>query len=230
VAWKCFKLDGVSQSVFAQGGVFSNNLLLGTPLAQAAIGDAAMPAVALVLIFNGLILWSLITVNIEWARHGSLSPKGFLRTAWNVMTNPVIVGIVCGMAAGYVDLKLPLWVEQPLRWCGQLGMPMALVALGMGLAEFGLGGHWPLSLSMTALKLVVQPLCVYIIAWLMGLSMLETQVVVLLASVGIGANVYIMSRQFNKLEAAVANGLIVSTVLSAITAPLALALVRWTHA
>ena len=181
---------------------------------------------ALVLIFNGLILWSLITVNIEWSRHGSLSPKGFLRTSVSVFSNPVIVGILCGIAAGYAELQLPEVIDQPIRWIAQLGMPMALVALGMGLAEYGLGGQWKLSLAMTALKLLVQPLCVYLLARMMGLPALETQVVVLLASVGIGANVYIMSRQFNRLEAAVANGLIVSTVLSAITAPLALALVQ----
>lgn len=29
VSWKIFKLDGVSQSVFALGGVFSNNVMLG---------------------------------------------------------------------------------------------------------------------------------------------------------------------------------------------------------
>lgn len=26
---------------------------------------------ALVLVFNGLILWTLVTVSIEWARNGS---------------------------------------------------------------------------------------------------------------------------------------------------------------
>ena len=31
VGWKLFGLDGVSQSVFALGGVFSNNLMLGLP-------------------------------------------------------------------------------------------------------------------------------------------------------------------------------------------------------
>ena len=31
VAWRLFALDGVGQSVFALGGVFSNNVLLGLP-------------------------------------------------------------------------------------------------------------------------------------------------------------------------------------------------------
>jgi malonate transporter and related proteins len=227
VAWKCFGLDGVSQSVFALGGVFSNNVLLGTPLARATLGDAAMPAAALVVVFNALILWSLLTVSIEWARHGSLSFKGFGKTAWSVLTNPVIVGILLGVTVGYTGLDLPAVIEWPLATLARLGMPLALVALGMGLAEYGLGAHWPLSLSMTAIKLVLQPLCVFALARLIGLPLLETQVVVLLASIGTGANVYIMSRQFNRLEGAVAHGLIVSTALSALSTPLALAAMSW---
>ena len=70
IAWKLFALDGVSQSVFALGGVFSNNVLLGLPLAKVALGDAAVPSVALVLVFNALILWTLVTVSVEWAQHG----------------------------------------------------------------------------------------------------------------------------------------------------------------
>ena len=34
MAWKLFKLDGVAQSVFALGGIFSNNSMLGLPLAK----------------------------------------------------------------------------------------------------------------------------------------------------------------------------------------------------
>ena len=38
-----FGQDGVSQSVFALGGVFSNNVLLGLPIAERALGKAALP-------------------------------------------------------------------------------------------------------------------------------------------------------------------------------------------
>jgi hypothetical protein len=46
VAWRLFALDGVGQSVFALGGVFSNNVLLGLPLAKVALGDSVIAAAA----------------------------------------------------------------------------------------------------------------------------------------------------------------------------------------
>ena len=80
LAWKCFGLDGAGQSLFGLGGVFSNNVLLGIPLAKVALGEAALPSVALVLVFNSLTLWTLVTVSVEWARHGSFTAHGFVKT------------------------------------------------------------------------------------------------------------------------------------------------------
>jgi len=70
VARYVFRMDGVSQSVFAMGGIFANNVLLGVPLAKVILGDGAMPSVSLVLVFNSLTLWTLVTVSVEWGATG----------------------------------------------------------------------------------------------------------------------------------------------------------------
>ena len=224
VARQLFALDGVGQSVFALGGVFSNNVLLGLPLARVTLGDAALPAVALVLVFNALILWTLLTVSVEWARHGSFSLRGFARTARGVLSNPVVAGILSGSLFGLSGLPLPDFVALPLGMLGQVAAPMALLVLGMGLAEYGVLGGWKISLAISFLKLLVQPLVVWLLARLIGLPPLETQVVVLLASLAVGANVYLMSRQFQTLEGPVASSLVLTTALAALSTPLALTL------
>jgi hypothetical protein len=53
-AFAIFRMDGTAQSVFAMGGIFANNVLLGLPLAKVTLGEAALPAVSLVLVFNSL--------------------------------------------------------------------------------------------------------------------------------------------------------------------------------
>ena len=78
--------------------------------------------------------------------------------------------------------------------------------------------------AITALKLLVQPLVVWAIARAIGLPPLETQVVVLLASIAVGVNVYLMATQFRALQNAVAASLVLSTLGSAMTTPLLLAL------
>ena len=227
VAWKAFGLDGVGQSIFALGGVFSNNVMLGLPLAKMVLGDAALPSVALVLVFNALILWTLVTASVEWARHGSLSLHGGARTLIAVLANPIVAAILSGALFGLAGFSIPGPIDVPLALLGQVAAPMTLAALGMGLAEYGLRDGLRISVAITAIKILLQPLVVWILARILGLPPMETEVVVLLASIGVGANVYLMSRQFKALEGPVAGSLVLSTALAALTTPLILAM---THA
>ncbi len=225
VAWKAFGLDGTGQSVFGIGCIFSNNIMLGLPLAKATLGDAAIPAVALVLVFNALILWSLVSVSIEWHRHGSLSLRGFRNTLKSVLRNPVILAILAGSSFGLSGGNLPESLDTPLKMLGQTGMPLALVALGMSLADYQLRDAWKTSLAISALKLILLPLVIWGLCLLIGLPKLETRVMVLLGSIGLGANVFLMSRQFKAVEGGIAGALILTTACSAVTTPFFVAVV-----
>ncbi|HFI5325939.1 TPA: AEC family transporter [Serratia liquefaciens] len=221
-ARRVFKLDGVAGSVFALGGIFSNNVMLGLPIASVMLGEAAIPSVALVLVFNGLILWTLVTISIEWARNGSPTLQGFIKTARSVLTNPLIIGILSGTLFSLTGLPLPTFVDQPVSMLGQVAAPLSLVVLGMGLAEYRISEGWRLSSGICFLKLIVQPLIIWLLAWMMDLPPMETRVVVLLGSMAVGVNVYLMARQFNVLTAPAATSLVMSTVLAAVTTPLIL--------
>lgn len=226
LAHRIFKLDGVSQSIFALGGVFSNNVMLGLPIAKLMLGNAALPSVALILVFNALTLWTLVTISVEWARHGSFSARGFAKTAHSVLTNPIVAAILLGSAWGLTGWKLPQIVDTSIGMVSNAAAPMALLALGMGLAEFGIGHDWRVPLIISLLKLVAHPLLVWGIAVLLKLPAMETKVVTLMASISIGANVYLMSRQFQSMEGPIASALVLSTALAAITTPLLLTLMN----
>ncbi|NSL56624.1 AEC family transporter [Uliginosibacterium aquaticum] len=226
MAARIFHLDGVSGSIFALGCIFSNNVMLGLPLAKATLGDAALPSVALVLVFNALTLWTLVTVSIEWAQHGEFSVKGFAKTARSVITNPIVAAIVSGTLYGLTGLPLPHLVAQPLAMVGAAATPMALVVLGMGLAEYSVREGLTQSLTVCLMKLIVLPLVVGLLAWGLGLPKMETQVVVLLSSMAMGVNVYLMSRQFKVFEAPTAAGMVLSTLLAAVTTPVVLTVIE----
>ena len=81
----------------------------------------------------------------------------------------------------------------------------------MGLAEFGVRDGIRESAAICVVKLAVQPLAVYALARLLALPPLETQAIVLLASLPVGANVYLMAREFGALEGPVAASLVLST-------------------
>lgn len=224
VAWKVFRLDGTAQSVFALGGIFSNNVMIGVPIAKLMLGNAALPSVALILVFNALTLWTLVTISVEWAQHGSFSLHGFGKTAKSVLTNPLVAAILLGTAWGLTGWKMPTVVNTTLGMISNTAGPMALIALGLGLAEYGVGKDLRQPAAIALFKLVAHPLAVWGIAYLLGLPKMETQVVTMLASIATGANVYLMSRTFQTMEGPVAGGLVLSTALSALSTPLVIAL------
>jgi predicted permease len=219
------RMDGVSQSVFAMGGIFSNLVLLGIPIAKVTLGEAALPAVSLVVVFNSLVLWTLVTVSVEWARHRDLSARSLLRTARGVITNPIVASILAGTAFGFVGIALPVIVDQTLSMVSQAAVPLSLIALGMGLAEFGIRAEWRPSFAISMLKLVAQPAVVYAFAGLLALPPLETAAIVMLAALPIGANVYLMSRQFGVLSGAIASAIVLTTGIAALSMPVILTLI-----
>ena len=92
----------------------------------------------------------------------------------------------------------------------------------MGLAEFDMRNGWRISVAIRAAKLQPPPMVIWLLARSLGLPPMETQIVVLPASSAIGANVYLIPRQFKTLEGPVAGSLVLSTGLAALNTPVVL--------
>lgn len=219
IAAKVFRLTSIAGSVFALGGIFSNNVMLGIPIATVLLGEQALPSVALVLVFNSLILWTLLTVSVEWSKHGSFSLQGLGRTLISVLKNPLIIGILSGTAWSFLQRPLPLIAAQPIDLLGTIAAPLSLVTLGMSLAHYRVRDGLKESYSICLLKLIVQPMCIWAIAWLTDLPALESKVVVLLGSMAVGVNVYLMSQKFQVLTGPAAASMLFSTLFAAVTTP-----------
>jgi predicted permease len=119
-----------------------HNVLLGIPIAHLLLTERHIPPVALALVFNALILSTLVTLSVEWSRHGEFSSRGIGRTAKGVLTNPVVASIVGGAAYGFAGLTTPAQIERPMAMLAAAIGPMSLVALGLSLAEFGIRKGW----------------------------------------------------------------------------------------
>jgi len=107
------------------------------------------------------------------------------------------------------------------------GAPFLGICVGMQLMasrghEFGVTEGWRESTAISFVKLVLHPLAVWSLAYLLRLPPLETRAVVLLASLPVGANVYLMAREFNSLPGPVAASLVLSCAAAAVTTPLVL--------
>ena len=105
-------------------------------------------------------------------------------------------------------------------------LSLALVTMGMGLAAYRISSGLREALVMSVAKLLMLPLLAWSLARLLGLSTLDGQTVVLLASVPMGVNSYLISRRFGALEGPVSTAMLVSTLASAGLTPLLIVVLR----
>lgn len=219
------KLSPQEGAVFGIGGIFSNNVMIGIPLIMLFMGDEAIAVSALVISFNALLLWSLVSFAIEWADHGSFSLKGFLLTFRGVLKNPIVIGIMLGLLVSYFRIPIPSFAGKTIEMFSNMVAPLSLLALGMGLAKYKLGANLKVSLNITFFKLILHPLIIWAAALLLGLPPFETKAIVILGSIATGMNVYLMALKFKVIEDATASSIILTTILSAITTPLIVVLI-----
>ncbi|SCB85897.1 hypothetical protein GA0061081_10294 [Gilliamella bombicola] len=224
IASKIFKLNGSESTIFAMGSIYTNTVFVGIPIIKMLLGDDAIPIVAIVVIFNALILWTLATVSIEFVQMGKFSTKGIVKAFKNVSKNPIIIGIFTGIVVNFIGLPLPNFIDKSTKMVSEMTAPLSLIVLGMGLAEYKICDKLLITTAICALKLTVLPVVTYILGKLIGLPTLELQVVVLLSSVSIAINCYMMARQFEVLQGPIASSLLISTTLSSITTPLILSI------
>ncbi|SCC21591.1 hypothetical protein GA0061080_104614 [Gilliamella intestini] len=224
IASKLFKLNGSESTLFAMGGIYTNTVFVGIPIIKMLLGDKAIPIVAIIVIFNALILWTLATVSIEFVQMGKFSGQSFIKALKNVSKNPIIIGIFTGIVVNYIGLPMPKFINQSTKMVSDMTAPLSLIVLGMGLAEYKIRDKLLVTTAICSLKLAILPIATYILGKLIGLPTLELQVVVLLSSVSIAINCYMMARQFQVLQGPIASSLLISTALSSITTPLILSI------
>lgn len=222
---RVFHQDSTGQVITGMGGIFGNNVQLGVPIVQVSLGNAAIPTISLIIIFNVLLLWTAATACVEFGRTGGhVDTKKFVRALFNIFKNPIVLGIVLGSCWGLTGWHLPGVIDKTLGWVSAATTPAALIAVGMALAQHSFKAAFPKGCLISALKLVVQPLIVYALCRVIGLGELQTNATTLLSCLPVAINLYIMSNEFESEEAAASNAIFVSTLISAVTVPLTLAL------
>jgi malonate transporter and related proteins len=224
VARGALRVSKADSALVGIASVFSNNGLLGVPLVQVLLGPSAMPAVAWVMMFNAITLWTLVTLAVESARQGEANWKNVRTTLLKVASSPIVIGIGCGVIAAVTGFSVPSPFGSLLDYVSAAAGPLALVALGLDVAHYDVRQGWRTALVICVMKLLLQPFIAWGLCTLLGLPLLESRVVVLMSSLSVGVNVHLMAQHFDAQQSAIASALVLSTLLGAITTPLLLTL------
>ena len=214
-----FGRDLATASIAGMSAGYANTVMLGIPLVLMAYGDAGMLPVFLIIAFHSAQMFFVVTVLVEASRgqRGDIG-KLIVNVLRGLVLNPVVMGLLAGVAWNIWGLGLPKPVDALLQLLGKAAIPCSLFSLGASLARYRLMGALAEASASSALKLLLHPLAVYLLgAYVFALEPLWLNVAVILAATPVGINVYLFAMRYDTGTAPSATAILLSTVLSVLS-------------
>ena len=235
LAWRGFNRLG---AVLALANTFSNTVMIGIPLVGLAYGEAGLVTMFTLVSLHALVLLTLATIVLELAVAREAAAQGkstdrhmaatVLRAVRNGIIHPVPLPIIAGLLFAQTGLVVPEVVGKPLQLLGQALGPIALLLVGVTLAFTKVGHQFKAALRIALVKCVVHPLVLASMGWALGLSGMPLAVMIVAASLPVGANVFLFSQRYRVAEEEVTASVAVSTAMGLVTMPVViLAVTRW---
>lgn len=217
------RLFGREPAAGVVGGVssaFSNLVLLGIPFMLGVFGQEGFEVLALIvsvhlpiMIFASIVQFRFFARNGETTGHAGVVGD-FLA---QLFSNPLIVGILAGLAWRLTGLPLPRLAVQFIDALANVAGPVALFAMGLGLRKFGISGNVRPALALAAIKLGLMPAVALAMAYVLGLPPLAAQVAIAAAALPSGVNSYLIATQFGAGQALASNTMTVATAFAVLT-------------
>lgn len=215
-----FTRGDMPQSVM-QGvaGAYSNIGYMGPPLILAALGPAAAAPVALIFVFDNILLFSLVPLLMAVAGVEKLSLWDTIRQiVWKVVTHPFNVATALGVMASVTHLALPSAVDKMVTWLANAAAPCALFLLGVTVSLRplkSLPGEVP---WLVVIKLVLHPLIVLVLLSLLGrFSPVWVYAAVVMAALPPALNIFVISTQYKVGVERASACILVGTIVSMFT-------------
>jgi predicted permease len=224
LAWQ-----GMSQraTVLALAATFGNTVMIGIPLIGLAYGQAGLVTLFTLISVHSLVLLTLATVVLELmtahderqqGQGGQLSMAlTVLAAVKNGVIHPVPLPIIIGLLFAQTGLVLPEVVDRPFQLLGNAFGPVALVLVGVTLTQVQVGPHLRGALGITLMKNLCLPALMAALGWAWGMSGVPYAVMVVAASLPMGANVFLFAQRYEVAQELVTAGMAVSTVLGLAT-------------
>jgi malonate transporter and related proteins len=219
----------MAQSVM-QGvaGSYSNIGYMGPPLVLAALGTGASAPVALIFVFDNLLLFSLIPFMMAVA---GIEQRSILSTArdvvWKVISHPFNIATVAGITASVFKLQLPNAVDKMILWLSNAAAPCALFLLGVTVALRPLVKMPPEVPALVLIKLILHPLLVWVLLSAIGdFSPIWVYAAMVMAALPPALNIFVISTQYNVGVERASACILTGTIVSMITLPLVLWLTK----
>lgn len=216
----CISLKGPRKEVIKFAVIFSNCGFMGFPVIESIFGKEGVMYASIFNIIFTVFLWSygVILYNdkkekIEWKR---------------ILINPGIVAVVIGVIIMVSHISVPIVISSAIKMVGSMTTPLSMIITGNMMANISFKKgikDWTMYYGV-GLRLLVIPIIIYIITIPFEGYSVPIQTVIIAEAMPVAATASIFAQNFNKEQDFSAFSVFFSTLISIITIPLILKIIR----
>ncbi|WP_103256423.1 AEC family transporter [Tabrizicola aquatica] len=216
-----FRRPATDSIAFGFVGLFSNSLLLGVPITERAYGAAALEGNFAIISIHAPLFYALGITLMELARSRGLGLSAVALTRQvlrAILTQPLVIGILCGFAVNLSGLGLPAIAWSAVDLVIAAALPAALFGLGGVLFRYRPEGDLRAIAVLSAISLGLHPG----ITWVLGTQVFALddaalRSAVLTAAMAPGVNAYVFANLYGVAKRVAASSVLVATGLSIAT-------------
>ncbi|QHI69518.1 AEC family transporter [Tichowtungia aerotolerans] len=226
---KLLGLNRRQSGAFVQGSSRANNAFVGLPVILYSMSETAprIEALATIALAPAIVFYNIFSITVLLA-YGSREKRRPVATAAlfckQLLTNPLLVSCAAAILLNMVGFHFPSAIGRSLATLGNSALALALLSIGTSLSFKGLNRGLPLSFLSSAIKVFIQPLIGFGLARLLGLSPLNRQILLIYLACPTAVASFVMADIFDSDRDLAGHIIVVSTLLSAISLSIIIAL------
>lgn len=190
---------------------FMNSANYGLPVVLLAFGQAGFERAAIYIVLSSLLMYS---VAVFYAARGRMDWRNAVAAIFRL---PLVWASAVALAVRLLGIPVPELVLKPIGMLADAAVVVAIIVLGMQVAQIQLRGAWLKISVATLLRLMISPLVgLALVAWLRP-DPLTGRVLVLEAAMPASVNTMLLAVEFGAEPEQVSGVTLVTTVLSLVT-------------
>lgn len=228
VSARVLKLPAAKSGAFIQGSFRGNGAFIGLPVIIYSLGslDPSAEALGTVILAPLVILFNLlgVIVLLHYGNKTCSTSESIFTFLLQLIRNPLIAACAIGLALNLTDTAIPVSLSRLLDALAPAALPLILISIGGSLTFEPLRGAASPSLIASLIKVVVTPMFGFFIASFYDLDTTERMIAVFYLAAPAAGMSYVMAEVMGN-DAVLAGRIVaLSTLLSAITLPVIMAI------
>lgn len=215
---KLFLKDKSMRGAFVQASFRSSAAVMGLAFIENIYGSSAMGPLMIIGAVPLYNIFSVIVLTFEGKHAGNVNKTDKIKQAFfNIIKNPIILGILAGLAVGLLGIDFPVIVNKTVNSIAQMATPLALITIGAGFEGRKALAKIKPTVAAAFIKLVLQPLLFLPVAAWMGFTGEKMIAILIMLSAPTTPSCYIMAKNMGNDDVLTASVIVTTTLMAAFT-------------